>query len=110
MGVSCKKAAFEDKNTVKESPEAMKAYLETHPFDPGNDDCVTVLDQIYLAYANAHESDPPEIRKGFEELEELLHTLPLRDNNAVCRLCGAYERKAFLDGLQYGAYLMQELT
>ena len=98
---------------MKTIPEAMKAYLETHPFDPGDDDCVTVLDQLYLAYANAHESDPPEIRKGFEELEELLHTLPLRDNNAVydlcCRLCGAYERKAFLDGLQYGAHLILEL-
>ena len=98
---------------MKTIPEAMKAYLETHPFDPGDDDCVTVLDQLYLAYANAHESDPPEILKGFEELEELLYTLPLRDNNAVCdlccRLCGAYERKAFLDGLQYGASLMMEL-
>ena len=98
---------------MKTIPEVMKAYLETHPFDPGDDDCVTVLDQLYLAYANAHESDPPEIRKGFEELEELLHTLPLRDNNAVCdlccRLCGAYERKAFLDGLLYGAHLILEL-
>lgn len=98
---------------MKEIPKAIKTYLETHPFDPGDDDCVTVLDQLYLAYANAHESDPPEIRKGFEELEELLHTLPLRDNNAVCnlccRLCGAYERKAFIDGLQYGALLIMEL-
>ena len=94
--------------------KAMKAYLETHPFDPGDDDCTTVLDQLYLAYANSHESDPPEIRKGFEELEEFLHTLPLADNNAVCdlccRLCGAYERKAFIDGLQCGAHLILELT
>ena len=98
---------------MKNIPEAMKAYLETYPFDSGSDDCDTVLDQLYLAYANAHESDPPEIRKGFEELEELLHTLPLSDNNAVCdlccRLCGAYERKAFLDGLLYGAHLILEL-
>ena len=58
--------------------EAMKAYLETHPFDSGSDDCATVLDQLYLAYANSHESDPPEIRKGFEELEDypLLITMP----------------------------------
>ena len=99
---------------MKTIPEAMKAYIETHPFDSGSDDCTTVLDQLYLAYANAHESDPPEIRKGFEELEELLHTLPLRDNNAVCdlccRLCSAYKHKAFIDGLQYGAHLMREIT
>lgn len=99
---------------MKTIPEAMKAYLETHPIDPGDDDCTTVLDQLYLAYANSHESDPPEIRKGFEELEDLLHTLPLSDNNAICnlccRLCTDYERKAFIDGLLYGAHLMKEIN
>ena len=47
---------------MKTIPEAMKAYLETHPFDSGSDECATVLDQLYLAYANSHESDPPEIQ------------------------------------------------
>ena len=99
---------------MKTIPEAMKAYLESHPFDSGSDDCATVLDQLYLAYANSHESDPPDIRDGFAELEVLLKNLPLNDNNAVCniccRLCGEYERKAFIDGLQYGARLIQEVT
>ena len=99
---------------MKTIPEAMKAYLETHPFDPGDDDCATVLDQLYLAYANSHESDPPEIREGFKKLEEFLHTLPLSDNNAVCNicccLCGEYEYKAFIDGLLYGAHLMKEIN
>ena len=72
---------------MKTISEAMKAYLETYPFNSGSDDCATVLDQLYLAHANSHESDPPEIRKGFEKLENLLHTLPLSDNNAVCNLC-----------------------
>ena len=92
----------------------LKSYIETHPFDSGSDDCATVLDQLYLAYANSHESDPPEIREGFKELEELLHHIQLSDNNAVCnlccRLCGEYERKAFIDGFLYGAHLMMELV
>ena len=91
----------------------MKAYIDAHPFDPGDNDCKTVLDQLYQAYAESHESDPPEISDGFKELEEFLCTIPLEDNNAVfnlcCRLCIAYERKAFLDGLLYGSYLMKEL-
>lgn len=99
---------------MKTIPEAMKAYLETHPFDSGSDECAAVLDQLYLAYAESHESDPPEIREDFKELEEFLHTLPLSDNNAVCnlccRLCAAYEHKAFLDGLQYGARIIQEIN
>ena len=92
----------------------LKAHIETHPFDPGDSDCETVLDQLYQAYAESHESDPPEIREGFKELEELLCALPLDDNSTVfnlcCRLCTAYEHKAFLDGVQYGAYLMTEIN
>lgn len=79
----------------------------------GGDGSKSVLDQLYQAYAESHESDPPEIWDGFKKLEEFLHALPLSDNNAVCNLCchlcAAYERKAFLDDVQYGAHLMQEL-
>ncbi len=93
--------------------EALNAYTRDHPFDAGNGDTETVLDQLYQSYCESHESDPPEIRNGFTELESLLESLPLDDNNAVfnlcCRLCTAYERKGFHDGLLYGVYLMQEL-
>jgi hypothetical protein len=89
------------------------SYMDKHPIDLGDTDCETVLDQLYQAYAESHESDPPEIRDGFKELDDLLGSLPLDDNNAVwnlcCQLCTAYEHKAFIDGLQYGAYLMNEL-
>lgn len=81
--------------------QLLKAYIETHPFDPGDSDRKTVLDQLYQAYAESHESDPAVISEGFKELEVLLSSLPLDDNNAVfnlcCRLCNAYEHKAFLD-------------
>ena len=91
----------------------LKAYMDKHPIDLGDTDCETVLDQLYQAYAESHESDPPEIRDGFKELEEFLCNLPLEDNNAIfnlcCQLCTAYEHKAFLDGLQCGVQLMKEL-
>ena len=91
----------------------MKAYIETHTFDPGDSDCETVLDQLYQAYAESHENDPPEIRDGFKELDKFLEGLSLDDNNAVwklcCQLCTAYEHKAFVDGLKYGAFLMRKL-
>ena len=92
----------------------LKAYIETYPFDPGDSDCETILDQLYQAYAESHESDPTEIRDGFKELDKFLEGISLDDNNAVwnlcCQLCTAYEHKAFLDGLRYGAYLMHELV
>ena len=93
--------------------KALKTYTRDYPFDTGNVDAETVLDQLYQAYAESHESDPPEISEGFKELERFLESLPLSDNNAVfnlcCHLCTAYEEKAFRHGLLYGAHLMHEL-
>ena len=40
----------------------LKAYIEAHPFDPGDSDCENVLDQLYQVYQESHESDPPDIR------------------------------------------------
>ena len=94
--------------------EKLKAYIDTYPLDLGEGDCETVLDQLYQAYAESHESDPPEIRDGFKELDKFLEGLSLDDNNAVwnlcCQLCTAYEHKAFLDGLRCGAHLICELN
>ena len=93
--------------------QRLKAYIEAHPFDPGDSDYETVLGQLYQAYQESHESNPPDIRDGFRELDILLGHLPLEDNNTVfnlcCSLCTAYEHKAFLDGLQYGVHLILEL-
>ena len=93
--------------------QRLKAFIESHPFDPGDSECETILDQLYQAYAESHESDPAEIRNGFKELDDLLGSLSLDDNNAVwnlcCQLCTAYEHKAFIDALQYGAHLILEL-
>ena len=93
--------------------KCLAAYMDKHPIDLGDTNCETVLDQLYQAYQESHESDPMEIRDGFKELDDLLGSLSLNDNNAVwnlcCQLCIAYERKAFLDGLQYGACLMLEI-
>ena len=93
--------------------QRLKTYIDTHPFNPGDSDCETVLDQLYQAYAESHESDPPEIRDGFKELDKFLEGLSLDDNNAVwnlcCQLCTAYEHKAFIAGVQYGALLIREL-
>ena len=65
----------------------LKAYIDTHPFDLGDSNCETVLDQLYQAYTESHESDPPDIQNQFQELDELLGHLPREDNNAVFNLC-----------------------
>lgn len=68
-----------------------------HPFDSGDPDCTTVLDQLYHAYTDSHESDPPDITALFRKLSEYLETLPLDTNNSIfrltCDLCIAYGAK-----------------
>ena len=62
---------------MKTLAQRLEVYIETHPFDPGDSDYETVLDQLYQAYAESHESDPSEIGEGFKELEDFLCTLLL---------------------------------
>ena len=64
---------------MNEIATRLNAYIKNHPFDAGDSGCETVLEQLYQAYAESHESDPEEIEDGFKELEKFLHTLPLED-------------------------------
>ena len=93
--------------------ELLERCAEANTFDTGDPENKTVLDQLFCAYQDSHETDPPEIKDGFKELENYLEVLPLDDNNAVfnlcCRICVAYEHKAFIDGFHYGTQLMKEL-
>ena len=43
---------------MKEIATRLDAYIRSHPFDAGDSDCENVLDQLYQAYAESHESDP----------------------------------------------------
>ncbi len=98
---------------MNEIAQRMKAYIDTHPFDSGDYGYETILEQLYMAYSESHEADPPEIQHAFTELNSFLDDLSLDDNNAVfsltCRISIACERRGFLNGLQYGAHLMNEL-
>ena len=91
----------------------LNTYIESHSFDSGNSNWETVLEQLYQAYIESHDTDPLEISNGFKEWEQFLRTLPLADNDAVfnlcCRLCIAYEHKAFIDGFRYGMQLSREI-
>ena len=93
--------------------ELLRRCTENHTFDSGDSDCKTMLDQLFRAYQESHESDPPEIWDSFRELDALLRDLPLDDNNAVfnlcCSLCTVYEHKAFIDGFRYGTQMLKEL-
>lgn len=57
--------------------ELLRSCAENHTFDSGDPERKTVLDQLFRAYQEAHESDQPDIRDSFRELDDLLRNLPL---------------------------------
>lgn len=87
--------------------------LSNHPFHLPDTDADTMLEWLYICYTETQEQDPPEINQSFLLLGTHLEQLPLAENNAifaiVCELCNAYEKRAFLDAIRMGAFLMQEL-
>ena len=68
---------------MKSIAAQLDRYIHAHPLNLGDDEFETVLDQLYQAYAESHETDPPGVAEGFKELENFLCTLPLKENNAV---------------------------
>ena len=75
---------------------------------------IAVIKENIAKAAIAAGRDPKEIDQGFINLENhLSKAVSLEENNEifsiVCRLCDAYEKRAFLDAIQIGAYLMLEL-
>lgn len=50
---------------MKSISQAIRDYLKIHPYETGDPDCENILDLLYRAYAETHESDPPEIQSGF---------------------------------------------
>lgn len=92
--------------------EKLKQYLAEHPIDFGTSDAETILDLLYGAYAEAHESDPPETKALFAQFGEHLEMLPLETNNAmffiIVKLCTEHERRGFMEGIRWGMQIAAE--
>lgn len=104
-------------NTLPFQPSkiAMEFYerIHTGSFGLKKSDASSVLEFLYITYADVQGRDPKEIDQGFLDLDDHLSGVTLEENNEifgiVCRLCDAYEKRAFIDAIQIGAYLMLEL-
>lgn len=88
--------------------------IHTSGFGFQNADADSVLEFLYIAYTDIQGRDPKEIDRGFIDLDNhLSKAVSLEENNEifsiVCGLCNAYEKRAFMDAIQIGAYLMLEL-
>lgn len=99
--------------TLPEVAQKLNAHITNSSYDFRDDRVSSVIDFLYVAYAENKGRDPKEIDQAFLALDKYMEGISLDDNNAifclVCTLCDLYEQRAFKDGLQLGAYLMLEL-
>ena len=99
--------------TLPKVAQLFSQHIHTHPFHLDDTDASSVLELLYITYTETLGRDPKEIRQSFEKLGVHLEQLPLDENNAifsiVCELCNTYEKRAFMDAIKLGAYLMTEL-
>ena len=93
--------------------EILTRQLAEHPIDFGMSDATAILEFLYTAYCESRENDPPETKSLFAQLGTYLEALPLNTNNAmfliVVKLCNEHERRAFEEGIRWGAQLALEL-
>ena len=79
------------------------------------DDADSVLGFLCNAYYDQNcNSDSEETKQAFEELYEAMKGKTLREKDeviyAVCRLCRSHQQTGFVDGINLGLRLSQELN
>ena len=82
-------------------------------FDFGDHTAESVLEFLYIAYAEIGKKDNAKIEQGFAAVDRFCEGKTFEEStaifNTVCDLCIEYEQRAFADGLQFGMQLMKEL-
>ena len=100
-------------STAARLAQQLSQHIASQPFHLSGTDATSVLELLYITYTETLGRDPEEINQGFINLGTHLEQLPLDENNAifaiVCELCNAYEKRAFMDAIKLGAYLIAEL-
>lgn len=77
-------------------------------------DYPSYLDALYTIYTRHHPIESQEIYAHFDSAEYILHAISAKRRRALFRIildiCTAYERLAFIKGVQIGTQLMHEIT
>ena len=94
--------------------EAFNAYMEEHPLSCGYPGMESVVEVLYYCYCVHRSLDTEQIRKSFQQIDEITRKLTLKENDQIsdltCQLCDQYQREAFREGLQVGFRLFRELA
>ena len=93
--------------------QALRDHIKNCQFNYGNIPAKSVMEFLYISYSEISRSDPEEITQGFASLDHFFEGRSFDEIQEmftiICNLCIAYEQRAFIDGLQFGAQLMLQL-
>ena len=99
--------------TLPEVAKRFREHIAQQAFNFNDERIRSVMDFLHVCYVENRGKDTAEISKGFNDLESYMEGISLKDNDAIflliCGLCDLYDKRAFQDGLQLGAYLVLEL-
>lgn len=94
--------------------ERLKNYLADKTPDYGYTDAESLLEMLYYYYSHHNPIDNGRIRCQLNVVSIYLKKLSIEDGDkifdVVTDLINAYEKEAFLQGLQVGVRLVQELS
>lgn len=87
--------------------------LGTEPLQYGWEKGDVLLDVLYNSYCEGQGCDSDLISKRFQQLNNVLSVLKLRQQdqviNITCDLCSAHQKEAYKAGLLAGFHLFHEL-
>ena len=92
----------------------LKAYVEaTIPREEGHNP-ESLLEMLFNVYTEFNGFDNQIIREDFNDLYTAMNGKTLREKDeviyAVCRLCRSHQQTGFVDGVNIGLRLSQELN
>ena len=91
--------------------QVLNDYVSRNAPNFGDGESVHTL--LYEAYAECNKMDDGTIKEDFNELYRLMNGMPLRDMDKiiypVCTLCRDHQRSGFVDGVQVGMLLAEEI-
>lgn len=90
----------------------MNQYFEKLQSEVAQCGDISVLEVLYDCYRELHPADTEQITSHFENLNDVLSKLTLRECDMVwdlvCSLCSAHEQQGFLEGIRVGTALAIE--
>lgn len=89
-------------------------FVKEHAKRTQSNNSPSILEQLWQSYSIGHTIDCENIRMHFQTVENTLSSLSQKRQRILLRtiidLCLEHERIAFLEGIQIGVQLSEELT